>query len=427
MNPIFNEYLTFLRDTSGESLPDLHEGYFWLDRQIIKGFDKQGNLHKFYRINVSDSLELSIDKPKSGYENVEDIDVASWSEIVDMNKSHLENIENESMNIVRDTLMQYDDYDFYALTSTGKDSSVVLYIVEKVLPSIKVMFNNTSLDCSDTYKMVKTHPNWIVTNPKEGFYQWIKRMNYIPNRFSRGCCGLYKEGASIEYFENIGLDKLILFMGVRREESASRQTREIINHNPKWGSKEWYSCMPVLNWTELDVWLYMLWRDIEINPKYKKGYTRVGCAIACPYYTKSTWVLDKYWYPNMYKRWHEILHNDFVNNQRWQQLNCTEKEYHTCWNGGLLRSEPTEEVIKELMEYKGIEDESVAKQYFNKKCENDGKNVRQKDTIAMNMKYRGRNIDKFYCKKCLMKLLNMNETDWQSEIARFKEQGCSLF
>lgn len=158
MNPIFNEYLTFLRDTSGESLSDLQEGYFWLDRQIIKGFDKQGNLHKFYRINVSDSLELSIDKPKNGYENVEDIDVASWSEIVDMNKSHLENIENESMNIVRDTLTQYDDYDFYALTSTGKDSSVVLYIVEKVLPSIKVMFNNTSLDCSDTYKMVKLIP-----------------------------------------------------------------------------------------------------------------------------------------------------------------------------------------------------------------------------------------------------------------------------
>lgn len=57
MNPIFNEYITFLRDVTDESLPNLKEGYFWLDRQIIKGFDKQGNLHKFYRINVSDSLE----------------------------------------------------------------------------------------------------------------------------------------------------------------------------------------------------------------------------------------------------------------------------------------------------------------------------------------------------------------------------------
>lgn len=60
MNPIFNEYLTFLRDISGKRLTELKEGYFWLDRQIIKGFDKQGNLHKFYRIFVSDDLKLTI-------------------------------------------------------------------------------------------------------------------------------------------------------------------------------------------------------------------------------------------------------------------------------------------------------------------------------------------------------------------------------
>ena len=85
MNPIFNEYITFLRDTSGESLPDLKEGYFWLDRQIVKGFDKQGNIHKFYRINISDSLKLSIDCLKSGYDKVEDIDLASWNDLIEIN------------------------------------------------------------------------------------------------------------------------------------------------------------------------------------------------------------------------------------------------------------------------------------------------------------------------------------------------------
>lgn len=58
MNPIFNEYLTFLRNTSGKQLSELKEGYFWLDNQIIKGFDTQGNLHKFYRIKVSDNLKV---------------------------------------------------------------------------------------------------------------------------------------------------------------------------------------------------------------------------------------------------------------------------------------------------------------------------------------------------------------------------------
>lgn len=95
MNPIFNEYITFLKNTTKEELSDLKEGYFWLDRQIIKGFDKQGNIHKFYRVNVTDNLEVSIDKPKSGYDNIKDVDLASWNNVVDMNKSQLRERERE--------------------------------------------------------------------------------------------------------------------------------------------------------------------------------------------------------------------------------------------------------------------------------------------------------------------------------------------
>ena len=60
MNPIYNEYLTFLRDTTKQPLEDLKEGYFWLDKSIIKGFDKQGNEHKFYRVKIENSLEKNI-------------------------------------------------------------------------------------------------------------------------------------------------------------------------------------------------------------------------------------------------------------------------------------------------------------------------------------------------------------------------------
>ena len=83
MNPIFNDYIKFLKDTSGQDLSDLKEGYFWLDRSIIKGFDKQGNTHKFYRINISDTLGLTIDTPKTGYKNIKDIEVISWEELIE--------------------------------------------------------------------------------------------------------------------------------------------------------------------------------------------------------------------------------------------------------------------------------------------------------------------------------------------------------
>ena len=184
--------------------------------------------------------------------------------------------------------------------------------------------------------------------------------------------------------------------------------------------------MPIRKWTEEDVWLYILWKGIEFNPKYRKGYSRVGCAIACPYYTKSTWVLDKYWYPKMYKRWHDILEKDFKENYKWIRLNCTINEYHTCWNGGLLREQPTEEVIKEFAEYKGI-DYETAKKYFNHTCKICNKNVNKKDEIAMNLKLLGRNIDTYYCKKHLMEFLGINKEQWDRYVKEFKESGCSLF
>ena len=68
MNLIYKEYIKFLRDMSGEKLPVLKEGYFWLNRQIIKGFDKQGNIHKFYKVVVSNDLEkVEIKKLKTYY------------------------------------------------------------------------------------------------------------------------------------------------------------------------------------------------------------------------------------------------------------------------------------------------------------------------------------------------------------------------
>ena len=58
------------------------------------------------------------------------------------------------------------------------------------------------------------------------------------------------------------------------------------------------------------------------------------------------------------------------------------------------------------MQYKGIDSYKIAEKYFNKKCTCCGKNIRNKDTIAMNLKMHGRNITRFMCKKCLMKPWN---------------------
>lgn len=54
----------------------LFEGYFWLDKQIIKAFDKSGEIHKLYRITVNDDLSISFKK----YPQKRDFQPESWSE-----------------------------------------------------------------------------------------------------------------------------------------------------------------------------------------------------------------------------------------------------------------------------------------------------------------------------------------------------------
>lgn len=429
MNPVFKEYCKFLKDAVNL---ELKEGYFWLDNQIIKAFDKQGNLHKLYRIVVDDNLSISYKIPNN-YETIEDFEVASWNDIIEKNQSHLEKIESEAKNLISEKMNKFKGYIPLVPVSMGKDSQVTCYLVRECYPDTKAIFNNTTLDCADTYLMAKKFPNCEIMTPKQGFYQYIKEAHMIPTRFSRFCCRIFKVGEMVKQLgHNI---PYLMFMGMRNEESNTRSGYgdEWINE-AEWGDTEWQGILPIRKWSELDVWLYTLWRGIEINQKYKKGYTRVGCQVACPYYTKSTWILDKYWYPTMRTRWEDILRKDFISNSKWLILNCTVDEYiNKAWNGGVFREEPTKEVIKEYSDYTGIE-EQIATQYFNKYCVNGCKSqsgklkkIKEKDVIGMNLKYHGRHVNKFYCKKCLMKIYGWGDSEWNNEVNKFKQQGCILF
>ena len=177
-----------------------------------------------------------------------------------------------------------------------------------------------------------------------------------------------------------------------------------------------------------------MWKNIDINPKYKKGYGRCGCHVACPYYNKSTWVLDKYWYKKSYERWRNILRDDFIDNKKWIVMNCTISEYLTqAWNWGIYRDEPTKEVIEEFAQYDNLKYD-IAEKYFNKYCENECKTqsgkvkkIKDKQVLGMNMKLHGRNTNKFYCKSCLMKKHNIDNEQWNKYIDDFKKSGCDLF
>lgn len=97
-----------------------------------------------------------------------------------------------------------------------------------------------------------------------------KRLNFIPTRFARACCSIFKEGAMIDYLNKD--DKYLFFMGMRNQESAKRSDY----------GDEWNAILPIRTWNELDIWLYILKIILMSILNIKKGIVELGGQIKRP-------------------------------------------------------------------------------------------------------------------------------------------------
>ena len=431
MQPIFPEYIKFL-NSHGCNTDWFQERTFWLDRNMVKGFKRGGQEPTpLFRIKVGDDLSVTLTEHKSFRDGLQ---FETWDKTIQRMLPHLRDIEVKSIETLKKHCAD-SGRRVINLNSTGKDSMVTTHLAKKAGIEFDTYFNVTTLDVAESNLMAKRNGyEHIYPDPQYGgFYKYIHRYSQlIPSRLNRFCCQYFKENPTVDNFD--ANEKLLFLFGMRNEESARRSGYEDIWVNEKWGNRDWIGVLPIRQWTEFDIWLYILLEDIEINDKYRYGYTRVGCGIACPNYTKSTWVLDRHWYPKAFTRWREIVRKDFVDNNKWLIMNCTIEEYVTkAWTGGVYRPEPTEEVIQEYAEHSGL-DVEVARKYFNRYCMNGCKNkrgqplkIKDKNALAMNMKLFGRQVESFKCKRCLMKEFGWSDEDWQDKIAAFKRQGCQLF
>lgn len=426
LNLVYDEFLSFL-ECKGLDLDKykLQEGYYWIDRMIIRAFDIQGNEYKIVRIHVDTDFKITF----TDYVN-EDFEIATWQDLVELNRDRLKKLENDSMRDVRDLMNKYSNSQKYICHSGGKDSTVLNHVVRKVDSTIPILFNNTSNESADTYKLIKSLNNVKILNPKEGFWQYMKRENFIPSRIRRSCCGIYKHDLTLD---NLNQDeKHLLFMGVRNSESRNRAGYQT-DHRFDYYPENWAVGLGIREWTEMDIWLYILMEGLKINNIYKYGYGRCGCVI-CGYRSNLEELMTKHFFPTFVDRFEKIQRDYFISRDRWIGLNCTIDEFINkgAWKGGLHRPEPNDEVVKEFATYKGLSEE-VALKYFNKTCKECGKSIRQNDVIAMNLKYLGRGTDGILCKKHMKEYLSelqggdFSNKQWSKTIEDFKDDGCELF
>lgn len=414
---IFNNEINFLKEQLGIDIPK--ESAF-MDRMCVKILDNHDKWHMIYRIKAENmNLTLTKDNRKL----LDNIIIKSWNDLIKENEEHLIELENKSKQIVEDHLKEYPNHKPYVPVSGGKDSAVTHYIVNLVTEE-QTVFSNTSNETHHTYKYInKNYPDAIKISPDEGFYTFVQRTGFIPTRFGRACCTTQKEMPMIQKLPKD--DKILFFMGMRKAESIGRSEYDVKWKNTRWGNRDWQGILPILEWSDMDVLLYMLYKKIPFNYLYTIGYNRVGC-VNCCFRSDYELLLNKHFLTPYHDRWQLILEKDFINNKKSPTLNCTLEEYKNgAWKAGMVRDNATEEVILEFAQQQGLKIE-LAEKYFDKKCMCCGKKLK-KDDVAATMKFYGRLVESFKCCGCIAKDLGVKTKELKNKLKFFKETGCDLF
>ena len=240
--------------------------------------------------------------------------VAKW---IKANAIRYDYITSEAKSYIAQYSKKYLNDDLNAAFvsfSGGKDSTVVSDLVRKATgnPSIIHIFGNTTLEFPQTYEYVERFratnrrtPMLRAENKEQDFFNLCETFG-PPSRTLRWCCTIFKTGFIGEKIKKTfsGRKTVLTFYGIRRNESASRNTYERSSRGKK--ITQQLVASPIIDWMDYDIWLYLLTTGIDFNEAYRLGYTRVGCW-CCPNNSGWSQFLASIYMPEQYNRFRNIL------------------------------------------------------------------------------------------------------------------------
>jgi len=235
---------------------------------------------------------------------------------------------DHSLGVIDQFASHFNNQVFVAF-SGGKDSCVMLSLVEMIIPNVQCMFVMTGCESPSVCRFIRqqkeTHNIEIVKPVKTlkqvfaecGFPLVSKRVSHdvqavrrnpycqssrdlllrsnkhcIPERWmylinepyevSERCCFWLKKKPSYDYMKRTGRRPYIGLMACESDTRTAAYVARGGCNSFRESGRQHPSSLPLAIWMESDVWAYIKDRHLSIPDIYEKGATRTGC-MGCGY------------------------------------------------------------------------------------------------------------------------------------------------
>ncbi|MFP4288104.1 MAG: sulfate adenylyltransferase subunit CysD [Bacteroidales bacterium] len=205
------------------------------------------------------------------------------------NLNHLRELESESIFVIREVAAQFENP--VLLFSGGKDSIVMLHLAIKAFRPAKIPFPLLHIDTGHNFPetlkfrdelIKKIGAKLIVGSVQDSINNGRAHEDKVVN----GSRNILQTVTLLDTIEEYGFDAAL--GGGRRDEEKARAKERFFSHRDEFGQwdpknqrpelwnifngkkkpGEHFRVFPLSNWTEMDVWQYVLLENIEMPPLY---------------------------------------------------------------------------------------------------------------------------------------------------------------
>lgn len=221
--------------------------------------------------------------------------------------SDLEHTAIERLQAGSEMSLQHYGLPLVITDSGGKDSSVVKELALRSGIPFEIMHNHTTADAPETVRFVRSEAKrfeelgikYTINMPtykgqRTSMWSLIPQKLMPPTRLVRYCCSVLKETGGAGRFIATGVRwaesaSRKNSRGIFEKSSADKERRIILNNDNDDKRMLFENCRikakrvvnPIVDWSDTDVWQFLLDAKAPVNSLYGEGWCRVGC-VGCP-------------------------------------------------------------------------------------------------------------------------------------------------